>query len=83
MDTERNGQPADAEVWPLDDAAIEMIQEFERQIQMILMQEGAVLTHFVKQQQLPGNWVLRREGAGAGRELVKQQQTAPMPLTMQ
>jgi hypothetical protein len=72
MEREQNGQLAEAEVFPLDDAAIEMIQEYERGIQALLLQENAVLTHFVKQHQLPGHWQLRREGPGAGRELVKQ-----------
>jgi hypothetical protein len=81
MEPDQNGQPVEAEVFPLDDAAIEMIQEYERGIQALLLQENAVLTHFVKQHQLPGNWQLRRDGPGAGRELVKQL-AQPAPVMM-
>ena len=81
MERDYNGQPADAEVYPLDDEAIQMIQDYERQIAAVLMQEQALLSYFVRLHKLAGAWQLRREGPGAGRELVKQQAT-PAPVML-
>jgi len=80
MDELNNSQPADAEVYPLDDAAIEMIADLERNIQATLLQENAVLTYFLKQHKLGGNWILKREGEGALREIVKQRAAAPVMM---
>jgi len=73
MEPETNGlvKAADEEVIPLDDAAIEAIAELETQQRNAVIAENAILSYFLRQNKIEGNWQLRRSGPGALRELVK------------
>lgn len=56
------------EAYPLDDAAIEAIAELDAQERNLTVARSAILSYFLRQQKLTGNWVL----APNRRELVKQ-----------
>ena len=62
-------RPAEPETFPLDDAAIETLQELDRQLLIHSTMRNTVLGFFVRQHKLPGQWQL----APNGRELVKQE----------
>jgi hypothetical protein len=57
----------DANIFPLDDACIEMLTELAAQARTLDVSRNAVLTYFAKQHKLQGNWQL----AENGRELVR------------
>jgi hypothetical protein len=59
---------ADADVFPLDDAAIETLAEFDQQERQLNVARTAVLSYFLKQHKLLGNWSLSPNR----RELVRQ-----------
>jgi hypothetical protein len=63
---------ADADIFPLDDAAIETLAEMDQQERQLNAARTAVLTYFLKQHKLKGNWSLSPNR----RELVRQTEGA-------
>jgi len=56
------------EAYPLDETAIAMINELKEQMKPFQIAVNAILTYFVRQHKLAGNWQV----ADNGRELVQQ-----------
>jgi len=75
MDEQNNNGngAAEQELYPLDDAAIELLAQFDEQERQINTARNAMLTYFVRLHKLQGNWGV----APNRRELVKQ--TAAVP----
>lgn len=59
--------PGEPERFPLDDAAIGLFAEYQAQIDQVSAAQRGMLTLFVRQHGLQGNWQL----APGGRELVR------------
>jgi hypothetical protein len=59
----------EADVFPLDDAALESLAQFDQQEQQIMGARIGVLTLFTRIHKLQGNWQLAQNR----RELVKKQ----------
>jgi len=68
-----NGAAAEPEVFPLDEALIEMIAEIRLSQQQAQQQLSGALNHFLRQHKMQGVWNV----AENGRELVKQATPAP------
>jgi hypothetical protein len=64
------------ENFPLDDAAIDSLAELDQQERNINVARQAILSYFLRQQKLTGNWQLAQNR----RELVK---TTPADLPVQ
>ena len=60
-------EPPAAEHYPLDDAAIAMLNEIQQQLVTLNAQRQGALVLFIRQHNLQGNWTL----ADNGRELRK------------
>ena len=73
---QHNGNAAapDPEVFPLDDAAIEILAQTEQQVRDLNNGAQAVLAYFLRQHKLTGNWRL----APNRRELILEK-AAPVP----
>jgi hypothetical protein len=69
----KNGAATESELFPLDDAAIETIAELDAQERNVNVARNAVLSYFLRQHKLTGNWSL----APNRRELTR---TAANPL---
>ena len=65
------------ETFPLDDAAIESLAELDQQERSIGVARQAILSYFLRQQRMTGNWQL----APNRRELVRQSSTLPAGIT--
>lgn len=59
--------------FPLDDAAIESLAELDKQTNDIAVARNAILSYFLRQHKLTGNWQL----AMNRRELVRVEQPLP------
>ena len=62
--------------YPLDEATINLLAEFQRAAADINARMQGALTLFLRQQKLEGNWAV----APNGRELVKQHAAAPAEI---
>jgi len=70
---EKNNQ----ESFPLDDAAIEAIAELDNQERAVAVARNAILSYFLRQQKMTGNWSIAQNR----RELVRSQPAAvPVPV---
>jgi hypothetical protein len=74
MSDTNNNKPAEPELYPLDEAAISILNDIKVQINALNAQWQGALVLFIRQHKLQGNWQL----AENGRELVKAQ-AQPMP----
>jgi hypothetical protein len=68
-----NGQPEN-DMFPLDDAAIQLLSDLRSQMRLIEAQFQGALVLFIRQQGLKGSWQVHENG----RELVRVQ---PAPTT--
>jgi hypothetical protein len=70
----QNEPVGESELYPLDDAAIETIADLDAQERNIAIARNAILSYFLRQHKLTGNWTL----APNRRELTRA--AAPLPV---
>jgi hypothetical protein len=58
MEQEQAFETAAQELYPLDEAAIEIMDELQQQLNPLLLQQNAVLAYFARQHKLQGKWQL-------------------------
>lgn len=83
MHEDNNGNAApEPEMFPLDEAAIESIQELDAQEKRIIdaakeinVARQAILSYFLRQHKMTGNWTL----AENRKELTRNPEPAPVP----